>query len=76
MSFVAYDFGGSIEVLELDELDAAVSDKPVAVVEIGADRNEQLRIAGWRVTGSWTRNGEWPEAAAVVRADEPAEGDE
>lgn len=55
-TYMAYDFGDSIHVLELDEFGAAVGD--ATVIALTAGRDERLLACGWRVRGPWSMQGE------------------
>jgi hypothetical protein len=66
---IAYDFGDSVHVLDVDEFGVALPDS-ADVLPLDGDRDETLEGAGYRIVGGWTAHGE-AEGAPVERRPAP-----
>jgi hypothetical protein len=62
---IAYDFGDSVHVLDVDEFGVALPGS-ADVLPMDSSRDETLDGAGYRILGDWTAHGE-AEGVSVER---------
>jgi hypothetical protein len=65
MPLIAYDFGASIHILDVDE-DGVAAPDTANVLPLDGDRDETLADAGYRTVSDWTMQGD-AEGATVER---------
>lgn len=66
MSYVAYDFGKEIHVLELDEFGAHIEGGPVDLLGcLSEGPRATLEAAGWRIVGAAVHQGDHTEVEVV-----------
>jgi hypothetical protein len=67
MPLIAYDFGDTIHVLDIDDQGAAPPDS-ANVLPLDGDRDETLDNAGYRTVGQWAQQGEAEGITVETRA--------